>query len=215
MEYKIEKVWSPLLRLYHWTFAISIVVLVVTGFYIHEPWTNTSLEGVDSFPMAFARELHFSAGYAFLAAFIARVYLLIFGNKYERILSFAPVTGANIKNFFGTIGHYLYFGKKCHRTGHNVFAGTFYLLTLFFALGQVLSGLYLMYPENLTIQGMGLALFGSQQEARFIHNLLMWYFLFFVMAHVYIVIWNDIMTPEGLITSIFNGRKFVEKKDGV
>ncbi len=214
MDYTVKKVWSPLLRLYHWTFAISIGTLVVTGLYIHEPWTNSTLFGTGKFTMALFREIHFSAGFALMAAFIARVYLLIFGNKEERILSFAPVTPANIRNFFSTIGYYLYFGKKEHRPGHNAFAGTFYLLTLFLALGQILSGLYLMYPENLSIQGMGLALFGTQQEARFIHHLIMWYFMFFALVHVYIVIWNDIMDPEGLVSSIFTGRKFFEKKAG-
>lgn len=210
MAYRVKKVWSPLLRLYHWTFAISIVVLVVTGLYIHAPWTNSTLEGMGTFPMALFREIHLSAGFALMAAFVARVYLLVFGNKNERLLSFAPVTGGNIKNFFATILYYCYIGRKSHREGHNAFAGFFYLVTLFLALGQIMSGLYLMYPENLTIQGMGLAFFGTQQEARFIHHLIMWYFILFASVHVYIVIWNDIMDPEGLVSSIFTGRKFFE-----
>lgn len=208
MVYREKMVWSPLLRLYHWIFAISIVVLVVTGLYIHEPWTNSTLEDVGRFPMALFREIHFWAGFALMAAFFARCYLLIFGNENERFLSFAPVTGPNIRNFFSTLLYYCYIGKKEHREGHNALAGMFYLLTLFFALGQILSGLYLMYPENLTIQGLGLAFFGTQQQARFIHYLLMWYFILFAFAHIYIVIWNDVMGPEGMISSIFNGRKY-------
>ena len=32
--------WSILLRLFHWMFALSIVFLVTTGFYINFPWTK-------------------------------------------------------------------------------------------------------------------------------------------------------------------------------
>ena len=128
MVYTEKMVWSPLLRLYHWIFAISIVVLVVTGLYVHEPWTNFILEDVGRFPMALFREIHFWAGFALMAAFFARCYLLIFGNENERFLSFAPITGPNIRNFFSTLLYYCYIGKKEHREGHNAFAGLFYLL---------------------------------------------------------------------------------------
>jgi Ni/Fe-hydrogenase 1 B-type cytochrome subunit len=37
MSYKQHYVWSVLLRLFHWSFALSIVALAVTGFYIHYP----------------------------------------------------------------------------------------------------------------------------------------------------------------------------------
>ena len=34
-----------------------------------------------------------------------------------------------------------------------------------------------------------LTIFGSQQSARFIHHLIMWWFLYFVLVHIYLVIW--------------------------
>ena len=55
MRYDQKYAWSILLRLFHWSFALSIVALVVTGFYIHFPWTNTYLEGDSSFPVATMR----------------------------------------------------------------------------------------------------------------------------------------------------------------
>ena len=51
MVYEKKKVWSILLRLYHWAFALSIVTLCITGFYIHGPWTNSLTEGSASFIM--------------------------------------------------------------------------------------------------------------------------------------------------------------------
>jgi len=63
--YEKHYCWSILHRLFHWMFALSIVVLVVTGFYVNTPWTNTMLEYSQSWPMAWMRYMHFVAGYVF------------------------------------------------------------------------------------------------------------------------------------------------------
>ncbi len=213
MLYVQHHAWSILLRLYHWCFALSIVALVTTGLYINAPWTNTMIEGSSSFPMATMRYIHFIAGFVFTGAILARLYLLFFGNKQERFWDFLPVTPKNIKNVFETLKLYSYISDKGdHRIGHNVLAGTIYGLTFLAAAAQLTSGFYMLYPESLAWQGWGLMLFGTQQEARFIHHLLMWYFILFAVAHLYLVIWNDVKTKEGLVSSIFNGTKYEPKK---
>ncbi len=209
MSYERIKIWSILLRLYHWSFAGSIVVLVVTGLYINTPWTNSLIENHNGFPMATMRYIHFLAGFIFTAAVIMRLFLLFFGNKFERASDFAPVTARNIKSIPAQIMTYLYLRKSDEQhLGHNVLAGTSYLLTFFFALGQLISGFYLLYPESANWQWWGLTFFGPQQQARNIHHLLMWYFIFFAVIHIYLVIWNDIKGKDGLISSIFTGEKF-------
>ena len=57
----------------------------------------------------------------------------------------------------------------------------------------------------------GVALLGSQQSARFLHHLVMWWFLIFAVIHIYFCVWNDCKNPEGLISSIFSGAKFKHK----
>ena len=112
MAYEKKKAWSILLRLYHWAFALSIVALCITGFYIHDPWTNTVAEGSQSFVMTWMRFIHFVAGYVFTGAMLARIFLYIFGNKWERLPEQLPVTPRNIKNFFNTLLRYqLYQGR--------------------------------------------------------------------------------------------------------
>ena len=108
MRYELRSAWSILLRLYHWAFALSIVALVTTGFYIHFPWTNTYIEGQSTFPVATMRYIHFIAGFVFTGAMLASIYLMIFGNRQERIWDFIPVTPKNISYFFHTIKLYLY-----------------------------------------------------------------------------------------------------------
>ena len=96
--YEKQYCWSILLRLYHWMFALSIVMLCVTGFYIAWPWTNTMIEGSASWPMAWLRYIHFVSGYVFSAAVAIRLFLFIFGNAQERIWDVLPITGRNIKS---------------------------------------------------------------------------------------------------------------------
>lgn len=209
MRYEQHYAWSILLRLFHWSFALSIVALVVTGFYIHYPWTNTMLEGGDSFPVGTMRYIHFVAGFVFTGALLARLYLLLFGNRQERAWDFLPVTPKNIRSLLCTLGFYLYcpVDHKA-RLGHNMLAGTFYLITFVLAALQLVSGFYLLYPESTAWQGWAMPLLGAQQQARYIHYLIMWYFMLFAFIHLYIVIWNDIQSKEGLISSIFNGTKY-------
>lgn len=210
MIYEKQYVWSILLRLYHWAFASSIIALVITGFYIHAPWSQTTLEGRYLYPMLYMRNIHGLAGYLFTAAVLVRVFLLLFGNRHERIWDFLPVTPRNIKNVGSTLSSYLYLSNQHEedRLGHNVVAGTTYTVTFIVALFQAASGFFLRLPESPFWQGLGTTLFGSQQQARFIHHLLMWYFILFVVVHLYLVVWNDLKNPDGLVSSIFTGNKF-------
>ena len=213
MRYERHYCWGILLRLFHWSFALSIVALAVTGFYIHYPWTNTMIEGETSFPVGTMRYIHFVAGFVFTGAVLARLYLLFFGNRQERFWDFLPVTPKNIRNLLCTAGFYMYCPVKHeHRLGHNVLAGTIYVVTFILALLQLLGGFYLLYPESAAWQKWGFLVLGPQQQARLIHYLIMWYFIIFAFIHVYIVIWNDIKTKEGLISSIFNGRKYTPSR---
>lgn len=213
MAYEKKQCWSVLLRLYHWAFALSIITLCITGFYINDPWTNSLREGSVSWPMAYMRFVHFTAGYVFTAAVLTRIFLYIFGNKQERILEHLPVTPRNIKNLFSTLLLYSYIkdGRDPDRLGHNILAGMTYVITIVAAVFQLVSGFYMLYPEIAIWEGYGLSIFGSQQWARYIHHLLMWWFMIFAFIHIYLVVWNDVQEPEGLISSIFTGKKFTHK----
>jgi len=213
MQYTRQQAWSILLRLFHWCFVLSIITLVITGLYIHFPWTNTMLEGSSTFPVATMRYIHFIAAFAFTGALLARLYLLLFGNRQERFWDFLPITPRNIKNVVATVKYYLYLGSpEEHRLGHNALAGIVYFITFIVAALTILSGFYMLYPESAAWQSWGLTLFGTQQQARFLHYLFMWYFIIFAATHVYIVIWNDIRSKEGMISAMFNGTKYLSGK---
>ena len=210
--YEKQHCWSILLRLYHWMFALSIVMLVVTGFYIAWPWTNTMIEGSASWPMANMRYIHFVAGYVFSAAVAIRLFLFIFGNAQERIWDVLPITKRNINNLFRTLLNYSYI-SDIHdaRLGHNILAGLSYIFTILVAIYMIISGFYMLFPEVTFWANLGTTLMLTQQWARFIHHLAMWWFMIFAVIHIYLCVWNDVKDPEGLISSIFTGDKFVHK----
>lgn len=204
--------WSILFRLFHWMYALSIVTLVTTGLYINGPWTNTMIEGSASFPMAMMRFIHFVAGYVFASAIIIRTFLYIFGNAQERVWDILPINSRNIKNFTSTLLRYAYISDDHDvRLGHNVLAGVTYLFTFILAILMIISGFFMLFPETSFWQGAGIAIFGSQQWGRYLHHLMMWWFIIFAAIHLYLVIWNDVKEPEGIVSSIFTGDKFMHK----
>jgi len=210
MIYEEKHVWSILLRLYHWSLVIAMIALTVTGFYINDPWTQTTLEGTGLYPIQTMRNIHGLAGYLFTAAILVRLFLLLFGNRQERIMNMLPLTVRNLKNLTRTVSAYLYLHDDHTevRLGHNILAGTTYVATIILALFQIASGFYLRLPENSFWQNWGGILFGSQQQARYIHHLLMWYFIIFTLVHLYLVIFNELKHRDGLISSILSGNKF-------
>ncbi len=210
--YERHYCWSVLFRLSHWMFALPIVVLVVTGFYINSPWTNTMIEGSASFPMATMRYIHFIAAYILTSALLIRLFLYIFGNAQERIWSFLSISKRNIINLKMTLLRYSYLSNRPkERLGHNVLAELTYLITFFIALFMGCSGFYMLFPEVAFLAKWGGILFGSQQAARYLHHLFMWWFIIFTVIHLYLLTWNDCQEPEGLVSSIFNGEKFKRK----
>lgn len=205
--------WSLLIRVWHWTFALSIVFLVVTGLYINNPWTNTMLEGSVSWPMATMRYIHFIAGFAFSCTAIVRAYLYIFGNAQERVWDILPINKRNIMNLWRTLLLYSYISDDHDaRLGHNILAGLSYLGTFVAALVMIATGFYLLFPEVGFIANAGNMIFQTQQIARIVHHFLMWWFMIFAVIHIYLCVWNDVKFPEGLISSIFTGVKFTHKK---
>jgi Ni/Fe-hydrogenase 1 B-type cytochrome subunit len=55
-------------------------------------------------------------------------------------------------------------------------------------------------------------LLGGSQTVRTIHHLTMWYLLLFTMIHVYMVIREDIMSGETVISTMVNGVRMFKRE---
>jgi len=94
-------VWQYALRLVHWGLVLSIGVLSVTGYYIHNPFVvgQTST----TFLMGWIRFVHEAFGMAFIGFFLIRMYLFFAGDRWVRWQAMVPLHKKQWKEMFEVI----------------------------------------------------------------------------------------------------------------
>ena len=216
IRYRWVYIWQWPIRAMHWAAALSLLALVVTGFYIGEPYFMTAGEASDHYLMGTMRFVHFAAAGLFVATGIVRVYWLIAGNKYERLPALFPVRPRDWKNLFEQVKHYLMLrsAHAPHYLGHNPLQQLSYTGIYLVAMAQVITGFSLYGLHNpggffYAAFAWVAPLLGGAQAVRFVHHILTWVFLIFIPIHVYLGIRADVTEREGAISSIINGGRFV------
>ncbi len=208
--------WGAPLRAMHWTAAICIVVLIVTGFYIGRPYFMTSGEASSHFLMGRVRFLHFTAAAVLVATGIIRVYWLFAGNRFERFRALFPITPKNLKRTGKTVKSYLTFRPEGQpaMVGHEPLQQYAYTLLYLMTLVMVITGFTLYGQSNPG--GLIYRLFvwvpplvGGLQRVRLIHHTLTWLFIVFVLIHVYFTIRSDYLDRIGRVSSIITGGRYV------
>src|SRR5271165_2193745 len=96
-------VWQYPLRLVHWGIVISIAVLSVTGYYIHDPYI---VGQQNPFLMGWFRFVHEVFGMLFLSLFLLRVYLFFGGNKWEGWRQFIPLSKDRFREIWELVKFY-------------------------------------------------------------------------------------------------------------
>jgi len=204
------------LRVTHWVSAITITVLIVTGFYIGAPYFTTWGEASSHYLMGWARFLHFAAAGLIVAAAILRVYWLFAGNKWARWSSLLPVQARDWRNLWRTVKYYLLVRQESmpHYLGHHPLQQLSYTLIYLIVIVQMVTG-FTMYglsnPGGFfhTATAWVAPLFGGIQTVRFTHHALTWLLITFIPLHVYLAFRADVMDREGEMSSIFSGGRFV------
>ena len=204
------------MRINHWAMAISIIVLIVTGFYIAEPFTISTGETVDKFFMGDVRFYHILFGVFLVFIFIWRIYLAFFSRFHADWKDFFAWT--NIKNTIKQLKFYMLISKEPpeHTHLYGPLQSVAYGGLLFMLFLIVLTGLILMgagYHAGLTAFVYVLlkpfeTLMGGLAGVRWIHHILTWLFILFIIVHVYMAFWYDAIFKEGTISSMISGRLF-------
>lgn len=209
-EVVLVRVWQIPVRILHWLLVGSIAVLTVTGLYIGTP--ALSLGGRVHLSMAYARGIHLFAGYLFIAVLIGRIIFMFTGNQWARWDQFLPASRERLRLLLPSLRYYLFLEKDPPPVvGHNPLAGLTYLV-LFAMFGlQAVTGLALEGlgdPDGLVwalsgwifdVAGVGMV--------RFLHHLIMWLTIGFVVHHVYSAVLVDHEEASGEVSSMVSGWK--------
>ena len=216
---KVEPVkeWTVAIRINHWAMALAILVLIVTGFYIADPLTMSEGETVDKFFVGNVRFVHILFGVFLMFIFIWRIYLAFF-SKFR----------ADWKDFFSwldfectrdQIMFYLLIKKDppVHKDclygpmQSLAYSGLFLMIFLIVITGLILMGAgyhagftAFFYKILKPVENM----LGGLAIVRWVHHILTWLFMLFIVVHVYMAFWYDAILKEGTVSSMISGWLF-------
>lgn len=214
-------VWEVPVRVTHWLIVTSIVVLAVTGLYIHSPFLIPSSPVEASSVMASVRFWHEVFATAFSLSVAVRFYWGFAGNSFSSWGQIIPHRRDHFHRL-KEMGKYYTFRRRhpVPYTGHNHLAGLAYTVVSVGLFAQVLTGFLLfgwIMQDGIfhVFFGWGDALPGGIQAVRTLHNLLTFLFLAFAIHHVYSAILVDIEERNGVLSSIFTGYKNIRPGEDV
>lgn len=171
-------------RIMHQLNLVCMVIMVSTGFFIHKP--NFSLFGMS---MGFARDLHFYAAIVVLLNSVTRIYWAFFG-KPRDIRNFLPEK-ENKGKLFPMMAYYYFLRKTKPRTGvYNGWQKSTYVLWTGALWFMALTGAAMWWKDVPIFASLTRAV-GGLNNLHAIHYLTMWFFVFTVLFHVYLVLAED------------------------
>jgi Ni/Fe-hydrogenase b-type cytochrome subunit len=215
--YRYVAVWDWQLRFLHWSAALTIAALCVTGWMIGSSHLTYGQDG-DPYFIGYLRLIHFSAGWLLVAMAILRVAgLFLASTKYQLWRALFPVSLSDLKNLFKVGKNYLLciFEHGPHYIGHNPLQQVAYTGIYLLGMVAILTGfsLYGMYDAHHWFFKHFLWLNNllGAQYVRLVHLFMMWVFMAFLPIHIYLAIRADTVEREGAISSIFSGGRWCRK----
>jgi len=160
-------------RVFHNVHLLSMVVLGITGWYIHRPSPALSMDTV--------RWVHMAAGFVMLATLAGRVYYAFFG-YWRDYREFSPVGP-----FWATLRYHLFLERSLPGTRkYNVLQVWSYLFTALLLVLQALTGIALEWPDGSL--GFVVLAAGGLANLRAVHYVLFWLFISGTAFHLYLVL---------------------------
>ncbi len=176
------KVWDPLVRVFHW----SLVLFILVAFITEDDWLN----------------LHVQAGYA--VAFLIGFRLLwgLVGTRNARFTSFVRSPRVVLRHLAGMLRF-----RTSHYLGHNPVAAVMVILLLSSIVLVSFSGMVIIASEG---QGpLPNTLFSSWRGEWMedVHEFLANFTLILIFAHVAGVVFSSLLEGENLAKAMVTGRK--------
>ena len=214
-------VWDLLVRTTHWVIVLSMIVLVVTGIFIGNPFIVPDDPMTSGFLMAKMKLIHSWAAIFFTLAVVSRVVWMFIGPQYARWDQFLPLAPDRRKKLWGTFLFYIFVRRHPPpAVGHNPLAGLTYIGVFGMYFLMILTG-FGLFAVSATDSYMAwfdwlLPVFGGAQTARWLHHVAMWLLIGFAVHHIASALLMSLVEKNGTMDSIFSGFKTLtteEQKD--
>jgi len=238
--HKQVKRMTGMMRSIHIVNVISMIIAVITGLYIADPYYQAFIaeDAVDKYVMAWNRWGHFIVAIIFDITAIIVAYLFFFSRFEKPILKIIP-TGKNIKEFIEVLLNLITLNRR--KNFDSTYADSFN--TVYFTVFHILLAWMLFTGLQLYVHGLasGISSIGSWwpwmlhlvtdwtipvsgwihsgagsnmasiMEVRISHHVTMWLLLTWVAFHIYYQVWRTIFWNEGDINIAVGGSKFVKE----
>ncbi len=209
MTREMVRVWNRTYILDHWIRVLAILTLIFTGIYIQRPFIAGSAGG---FLMASMRFTHFVSAYALILGLVVRIYMAFRSTFDADWRDFSVVQ--NLKNTPDVLAYYLFL-KGSHRDyrKYNPLQALAYLVVGLVIIFAALTGaalyhgkLFLVIPAPGAFRWV-ISLLGGESYTRIWHILAMWFFIVFILIHVYLAILMTLTEKDRTFWSMFTGYK--------
>ena len=206
--------YGPGIRFWHWSNALMVVVLSITGYFIGTPLPSSIGDTSVLYWMGWIRFIHLAAGYLFAVLSLMRLWLAFTAGGVSHQLFVPAIWRASwLKGFVKQIQWNLLLTNRPFRyIGLNPL-GNVVMFVLFLIPGAVLilTG-FAMYAEvtgheswQYLLFGWMTALFGNTLYLHILHRLAMWMVLLFATTHVYIAVREDVLSRQTTVSSMLSG----------
>ena len=218
-EYRRIYVWELPVRLYHGINAVCLVGLCITGYLIGSPINAIhSSEAFQQYWFGWVRFIHFTCAFVWLFNFGARIYWGFVGNQYARWTGFFPLKPSQRQEIVDVIKADV-LEVQLHgpiSTGHNALAGLIYFFTFLAFVAQTITGFALYSSMSSSwlprLFTWIVPLMGGEFRVRFWHHMFLWFFVTFIIVHIYLALYHDYIEGRGTVSSIIGGWKFERVK---
>ncbi|MFD8035475.1 cytochrome b/b6 domain-containing protein [Streptomyces sp. NPDC059717] len=192
------QVWDLGVRLSHWAIFASIAVLSGTGYFLANPIPSQG-HGSGNVTMASIRFIHLLFAVLFTVFVLFRIYWFFGGNRWAGWRYWMPTTRSRFRALRRQAAYYAFVRRTPPpEIGHNALAGAAYtVIYLFFAV-QIVSGFALLFADGAALH--------------FLHGVVMWVILAFLIHHVYSAVLIDTEDNSAMVASIFTGNKKLTKE---
>lgn len=209
-------------RLIHWIIFFAMIVLMVTGFYIGQPTGVYGYgEPYEEFSMAYIRLIHFYGAMTLTTTLIIWVYLAFMSNHHRYWKELVP-RKSTLNGAWEILKCYFTFEKPPFYRYADPFDGMLFLLLVILMALQAFTG-FQLYIQALpadywwaqflhVFTDWTVWIFGSLQNVRVAHHLMLWIGLAGIIVHIYLQVAKTILWRDGHIGQIIGGYKYRDVK---